>query len=177
MKFAEKALYEAIQSIVSRCWLDVSGHGLPPAHTPVLAACRVGGKRAVYGAMVDWSGKWRFPEYQGDPGNITVLMWMPRPEIKMRLDTAFAFRPDVVDAILAPGANRGLAAAVQENEGLRSALKLVSDYAGRMEHDLAAANARTAELAAKLDAVRAIVVKDAGSRSSGNAAVDVEAQP
>ncbi len=99
MKFVWEELYDGIQSIVSRCWLDVNGHGLPPTYTPVLAACEVDNNRTVYAAMVDQSGEWLIPEFQGDPRDVTVLMWMPKPQISMRVDTAFALNSDMLEAV------------------------------------------------------------------------------
>lgn len=100
MKFIWQEMYDQMQSIVSRCWFEPNGHGLPPAFTSVLAGCQVGLHRVVYGASVDELGKWHFPEFQGDENDVTVLFWMPKPEVTMRFDTAFAFRADTMEAIL-----------------------------------------------------------------------------
>ncbi len=128
MKFVWRELFDAMQSIVSRCWLDSAGHGLPPPFTPVLAACRVGNHRTVYAAMVDEFGEWQYPEFQGDPRDVEVLLWMPRPEVSMRVDTAFALNADQLEAVTAPGINRmaelhaGMVAATQRAEAAEAKL-------------------------------------------------------
>lgn len=105
MKFIWQEGYDQMKSIVSRCWLEPNGHGLPPAFTSVLAGCQVGLHRVVYSASVDELGKWHFPEFQGDEEDVTVLFWMPKPDVSLRVDTGFAFNADMMEAILF-GVNR-----------------------------------------------------------------------
>jgi hypothetical protein len=105
VKFIWQEGYDQMKSIVSRCWLEPNGHGLPPAFTSVLAGCQVGLHRVVYSASVDELGKWHFPEFQGDEEDVTVLFWMPKPDVSLRVDTGFAFNADMMEAILF-GANR-----------------------------------------------------------------------
>jgi hypothetical protein len=97
MKFIWKEGYDQMKSVVSRCWFEPNGHGLPPAFTSVLAGCQVGLHRVVYSASVDGLGAWHFPEFQGDEADVTVLFWMPKPDVTMRVDTAFAFRADTME--------------------------------------------------------------------------------
>ncbi len=68
-------------------------------------------------------------------------------------------------------------AAERKSEDLIIVATHVSDYAGWLQKDLADANARIAELDAKLDAVRSIVATAAGIESLDNAAVEVKVQP
>lgn len=100
MKFIWQEGYDQMKSVVSRCWFEPNGHGLPPAFTSVLAGCQVGLHRVVYSASVDELGAWHFPEFQGDEADVTVLFWMPKPDVSMKFDTAFAFRADTMEAIL-----------------------------------------------------------------------------
>lgn len=129
MKFIWQEGYDQMQSIVSRCWLEPNGHGLPPAFTSVLAGCEVGLHRTVYSASVDELGKWHFPEFQGDEADITVLFWMPKPDVSMRFDTAFAFNADMMEAVLY-GKNREaqLAEMTKRAEAAERQLRKVDAY-------------------------------------------------
>lgn len=100
MKTIQQELYAAMQEIVSRCWLDPDGHGLPPAYKTVLVAYRLSGALADgceseadaenhrILAFVTADGEWSFPEFQGDEDSIIVRLWMPLPRPAMRVDTA-----------------------------------------------------------------------------------------
>ena len=143
MKFIWQEGYDQMKSIVSRCWLEPNGHGLPPAFTSVLAGCQVGLHRVVYSASVDELGKWHFPEFQGDEEDVAVLFWMPKPDVSLRVDTGFAFNADMLEAVLY-GKNRAaeLAAMTKRAEAAELSLKLIEAD----NRDLIEAHRRIGEL-------------------------------
>lgn len=149
MKFVWKELFDAMQSIVSRCWLEPAGHGLPPPFTPVLAACRVGNHCTVYAAMVDEFGAWQFPEFQGDENDIEVLLWMPRPKVSMRVDTAFALNADQLEAVTTPGINK----MAELSAALAAALAAATQRAEAAERERDQARRHVELLREELDAV------------------------
>jgi len=136
VKFIWQEGYDQIQSIVSRCWLEPNGHGLPPAFTSVLAGCLIGLHRVVYSASVDELGKWHFPEFQGDESDVTVLFWMPKPDVSMRFDTAFAFNADIMEAVLY-GKNREaqLAEMTKRAEAAEAKLAAITKQAPSTDDD------------------------------------------